>query len=115
MKYANLASYFRKCIQNFAEIASPLTNLTQKNAAWVWDSPQKNAFDSLKNKLINKPVLAPFDPSLATEIHTDASSRGIGGILIQTPKDGSNKSVAYFSRVTTNAEKVYHSYELETI
>lgn len=114
-QFLGLAGYFRKFIQNFAIIANPLTQLTKKNVKWVWGPPQQNAFDLLKNKLSSKPILVPFDHKLETEVHTDASSKGLGGILIQKQKNGDKQPVAYFSRVTSNAEKVYHSYELETL
>lgn len=56
-----------------------------------------------------------FDPSLPTEVHTDASSLGYGAILHQVHKDGSRRVVAYYSQVTKGAEPKYRSYELETL
>lgn len=114
-QFIGLCGYFRKFIENFAIIASPITNLTKKNVKWEWGETQQNAFDLLKTKLINKPVLASFNVNLETEVHTDASSKGLGGILIQKQENGDKKPVAYFSRVTSAAERVYHSYELETL
>lgn len=55
-----------------------------------------------------------FDPTLPTELHTDASSIGYGAILFQK-HDGLNKVVGYFSRRTTSSDSRYHSYELETL
>jgi hypothetical protein len=65
--------------------------------------------------LVNRPILVPYHNNLETQLHTDASVRGIGGMLLQVQPDQTLKPVAYFSRVTTPAERVYHSYELETI
>lgn len=114
-QFIGLCSYFRKFIHNFAIIARPLTELTKKNTMWIWSESQKSSFENLKNKLCNKPVLAIYDPSLPTEIHTDACKSGIAGILLQKQIDGSLRPVIYFSRVTSREESVYHSYELETL
>lgn len=114
-QFLGLAGYFRKFVQNFATIALPLTQLTKKNAQFRWEQPQMSAFCQLKEMLIAKPILMPFNPKLSIEIHTDASSKGLGGIFFQVHDSNNLKPVAYFSRVTSPAERVYHSYELETL
>lgn len=114
-QFLGLAGYFRKFIQNFAVIALPLTKLTKKNANFQWDLPQKSAFSQLKELLSAKPILMPFNPKLPIEIHTDASSKGLGCIFFQIHESNSLKPVAFFSRVTSPAEQFYHSYELETL
>lgn len=114
-QFIGLCSYFRKFIFNFARIARPLTDLTKKNATWVWGSEQEESFMQLKTSLCTKPVLALFDPALPTEIHTDACKLGIAGILLQKQSDDTLRPVMYFSRVTSKEESMYHSYELETL
>lgn len=114
-QFIGLASYFRKFVKGFAEIARPLTNLTKKDVAWIWNSEHEYSFNLLKTKLTERPVLAIYDPHAKTEIHSDASSLGLGGILLQYQDDGDLKPVAYFSRVTSREEMHYHSYELETL
>lgn len=56
-----------------------------------------------------------YDPSLETELHTDASAAGVGDILLQKQKSGQWAPVAYFSKSTNKAETNYHSYELEML
>lgn len=58
-----------------------------------------------------------YRPKAETDLHTDATKLGLGGILMQTGKDGGKewRPVAYFSRYTTAAEQMYHSNELETL
>lgn len=114
-QFLGLCSYFRKFIEKFAYIAKPLTDLTKKSSEWSWNGSQKESFELLKEKLCSKPVLALYDQSAETEIHTDASKIGIGGILLQWQKNGVLKPVFYFSRVTSREESMYHSYELETL
>lgn len=114
-QFIGLCSYFRKFIFNFALMARPLTELTRKTAVWRWGHEQLLSFEELKKQLCQKPVLALYDRSLPTEIHTDACKLGMAGILLQKQTDGTLKPVMYFSRVTSREESVYHSYELETL
>lgn len=114
-QFIGLTSYFRKFIQGFAQIARPLTELTRKNVEFTWGVEQEQAFQTLKTRLMERPVLGIYDKDAKTELHTDASKLGLGGILMQYQTDGSLKPIAYFSRVTTKEESLYHSYELETL
>lgn len=115
-QFLGLTGYYRKFIQGYGEIARPLTYLLKKDSAWQWSHEQDKAFVVLKEKLVSRPVLALYDPKLETELHTDASSLGVGGILMQWQKETRVlKPVAYFSRQTTAEEKHLHSYELEAL
>ncbi|GJU89318.1 putative reverse transcriptase domain-containing protein [Tanacetum coccineum] len=50
--------YYRRFIENFSKIAKSLTILTHKSKTYDWCEEQKNAFQTLKDKLCNAPVLA---------------------------------------------------------
>lgn len=65
--------------------------------------------------MVSQPVLAIYNENLETQVHTDASSIGVAGVLMQKQADGNFKPVAYASRQTTPAESKYHSYELEAL
>lgn len=80
-----------------------------------WTDECMNAFTTLRDKLTEAPVLCVFDPKRETELHTDASSRGFGAVLLQKQVDSKFHPVAYFSKVTSDVESRYHSYELETL
>lgn len=114
-QFLGLTGYFRQFVQNYAAIAKPLTRLIKKTVPWRWKEDEESAFKKLKQVLINRPVLALYDPDADTEVHTDASSVGVAGILLQKQDDQKLHPVAYFSRQTTEAEVKYHSYELETL
>ncbi|GJT65119.1 putative reverse transcriptase domain-containing protein [Tanacetum coccineum] len=53
-----LAGYYYRFIEDFSKIAKPLTVLTQKSKTFDWGEEQENAFQTLKDKLCNAPVLA---------------------------------------------------------
>lgn len=111
-----LASYFRKFIPGFAEIAKPLTDLLRKGAAFKIGPAQEEAFEQLKVIMSRHPVLLIFLQGVETEVHTDASAQATGAILMQkSPEDNKFHPVYYMSRKTTPAESRYCSYELEIL
>lgn len=114
-RFLGLASYYRRFIPGFAQIARPLHSLTCKDTRFVWSSECKQAFEVLKQKLTTSPVLAypNFDRDFVLE--TDASVQGIGAVLGQYQDDHKLHPVAYASRALSAAEKHYGITELETL
>jgi hypothetical protein len=51
----------------------PLTNLTRKANAWDWTGRCQDAFELLKQKLTEAPLLCTPDERLPYEVVTDAS------------------------------------------
>lgn len=109
-QFVGLASFFRKFVKNYAFIARPLTMLTKKDAIWHWGDEQNNAFHEIKSNLVSRPVLALYKRGAETELHTDASQLGLGGILMQRDENNQLHLIAYFSRQTTKEVQRYHSY-----
>lgn len=114
-QFLGLTGYFQHFVQGYASIAKPLTTLTKKNVPWRWEAEEEQAFQTLKNALTERPILALFDPELPVEVHCDASKLGVAGMLLQEHSDNHLHPVAYFSRQTTDSEQNFHSYELETL
>lgn len=114
-QFLGLAGYFRRYIANYATKTACIAKLTKKGEPFLWGREQDVARDYIISCLTEEPVLAIFDPKLPTELHTDASSIGYGGILLQEHDDKRKRVVSYFSRATHGAESRYHSYELETL
>ena len=112
--FLGLANYFRKFIKGFAKIVAPLTELLRKDIKWKWGNEQTKSVQELKRILTNRPMLVLYDPTLETELNTDASSVKLGAMLLQK-RDGEKRVVSYYSRKTTLVEKNYHSYDLETL
>ena len=55
-QFLGLASYYRRFICSFAEIAHPLHSLTQKDALFQWSPECQQAFQQLKDALVSPPV-----------------------------------------------------------
>ncbi|CEP13582.1 hypothetical protein [Parasitella parasitica] len=109
------ANFYRRSLKNVASVAVPLTKLLKKGVKFVWEEEQQEAFDQIKDMLTKAPVLAYPDRKQVQILTTDASSRGIGCILSQSP-DGSEENetvVAYGSRTLRGAETRYSATHLE--
>jgi hypothetical protein len=92
--FLGLCSYFRRFVPNFAHRAQALFALLHRNQNYKWERAQQDAFQDLKQCLASEPLLGHFNPDAPTELHTDASSFGIGAVLIQS-LDGSDRPIAY--------------------
>ena len=109
-----LFSYYRKFVQNFSKIASPLYKLTSEKNQFVWNQECDIAVEELKEKLTTTPVLIFPDYEKQFVIYTDASSDGLGAVLSQE-KDGVEHPVVYASRTLGATEKSYSSPKLECL
>ena len=56
--FTGFVGYYRKYVKDFCKICEPLTNLTRINVPFIWDENCQKAFEVLKQKLINPPILA---------------------------------------------------------
>ncbi|GJP82930.1 hypothetical protein CLOP_g13152 [Closterium sp. NIES-67] len=108
--FLGLANYFRRFLDNYSSVVAPLTALTRKRSAWQWTDQCQKAFDEVKTMLTNAPVLALPDPSKPYEVVTDASTVGIGAVLLQE-----GRPVAFESRKLSPAEQRYTTSEQELL
>ncbi|KAD5507948.1 hypothetical protein E3N88_15651 [Mikania micrantha] len=107
-QFLGLAGYYRRFIKNFSKIAQPLTALTQKDRKYDWGKEQEDAFQLLKHKLCNVPILSLLEGTDNFVVFCDAWHQGLGCVLIQ--KD---KVIAYASRKLQVHEKNYTTHDLE--
>lgn len=106
-QFIGLASYYRRFVGGFAKIAQPLHDLTRKGTLFNWSAECEDAFQHLKARLVEPPVLAYPEFSKRFVLETDASTKGLGAVLSQEQEDGKLHPVAYASRVLSPQEKRY--------
>ena len=106
-QFLGLASYYRRFVKNFAEVARPLYYLLQKSRAFRWTRECQEAFTELKGRLTSAPILASPDFSKPFILDTVASDNGIRAVLSQHDEDGGERVIAYASRALSKPERNY--------
>ena len=107
-QFLGITSYYRKFIKSYAQISKPLIRLTETKSKWLWSRDCEAAFNSLKQSLINPPILSYPQFHLSFVLDVDASNDGLGGVLSQEdPAIPGERVVAYASRVLTKQERKY--------
>ncbi|KAI3815748.1 hypothetical protein L1987_15429 [Smallanthus sonchifolius] len=106
--FLGLAGYYRRFIPNFSKIAVLLTALTHKSKSYEWGPKQEEAFQTLKHKLCNAPILTIPSGNDDFVVYCDASNQGLGCVLMQR-----GQVIAYASRQLKIHEKNYTTHDLE--
>nr|GEX29472.1 putative reverse transcriptase domain-containing protein [Tanacetum cinerariifolium] len=107
-QFLGLAGYCRRFIEGFSLISKPLSKLTQKNKKYEWGREEKEAFQTLKQKLCSAPILALPEGTENFIVYCDASLKGYGAVLMQR-----EKVIAYASRQLKKHEENYTTHDLE--
>jgi hypothetical protein len=112
-RFLGICNYFRRYIMNYSKITHCLTRLLQKDAKWVWTDEHTNAFETVRNMLINAPILAYPDFTKTMHITTDASTVSIGYYLSYFDSNNRERIIAYSGRNLRPNEKNWSICELE--
>jgi hypothetical protein len=88
-----MAGYYRRFILDFSKISKPIIELLKNQVKFVWSLECEEAFQTLKKLLTIVLVLAQPDIEKLFYVYYDASSTGIGCVLMQE-----GRVIAYASR-----------------
>ena len=118
--FLGLCNYYRRFVQDYAKIASPLNSLLKKeigkNFSKVdWTDKCQIAFDTLKDNLISAPILRFPDMSRPFILSTDASGFSLGYILGQVDKNGQEYVICYGGRAIRKEELKWNTTEKECL
>ena len=131
--FLGFCGYYRRFVKDYSKVAHPLNQLLsgyppaakkckgKQESTYLnpsepfgsrWDGKCDTAFEELKRRLTQAPVLAFANPQLPYVLHVDASREGLGGVLYQDQGEGL-RPVAFVSRSLTPSEKNYPAHKLE--
>ena len=106
--------YYRRFIKGFSDIAAPLNRLHRKDTPFRWDEACQRAFETLKAKSLEEPVLALPNDEDQYMLDTDASDFGLGAVLSQI-QQGEERVIAYTSCSLMTAERHYETTRKELL
>ena len=113
--FLGLCNFYRRFIRSFGAIARPLTQLTRKDVLFRFGDAERRAFEELKKRITEAPVLAHFDRTKKLVFEADSSDYVTGGVLSQIGEDGELHPVAFFSKNLSPAECNYEIYDKELL
>ncbi|GJW50675.1 reverse transcriptase domain-containing protein [Tanacetum coccineum] len=108
------AGFYRRFIKDFSKISRPITHLLEKNTPFIFSNECIQAFETLKKKLTEAPILIAPDWDLPFELMCDASDFAIGAVLGQR-HEKHFRPIHYASKTMNEAESHYITTEKEML
>ncbi|GJZ27966.1 reverse transcriptase domain-containing protein [Tanacetum coccineum] len=108
------AGFYRRFIKDFSKISRPMTHLLEKNTPFIFSEECIQAFQILKKKLTEAPILIAPDWDQPFELMCDASDYAIGAVLGQRIEKHF-RPIHYASKTMTEAESNYTTTEKEML
>nr|GEV27279.1 reverse transcriptase domain-containing protein [Tanacetum cinerariifolium] len=108
------AGFYQRFIKDFSKIAMPMTRLLEKDTPLLFSKECVEAFQTLKRKLTEAPILIAPDWDMPFELMCDASDFAIGAVLGQR-QEKHFRPIHYASKTMTEAESNYTTMEKEML
>ena len=105
-----MLQYVSKFIPNLSTESAPLRQLLEKNVIWNWNETHRNCYKRLKELVSSAPVLRFYDVNESVTLSVDASSTGLGAVILQN-----DQPVAFASKALTETQMRYAQIEKEML
>ena len=113
--FVGLMSYYRSFVENFATIAKPLTSIMGETKVFEWKEEQQEAFELLKERMLEAAPLEHPDFQKEFIVSTDASMGALGAVLSQMDDEGRERPIMFASKMLTDTQSRYSPTELELL
>ncbi|GKC50038.1 putative nucleotidyltransferase, ribonuclease H [Tanacetum coccineum] len=108
------AGFYRRFIKDFSKISRPMTKLLEKDSVFKFDEECNKAFETLKEKLTNTPIMVSPNWSLPFELMCDASDFAIGAVIGQR-EEKHFRPIHFASKILNDAQQNYTVTEKELL
>ena len=81
--FLGAVNYYIEFLKDASTLTFPLQRLLRKGTPWIWGEQQRQAMNTVRQRLKDLPTLFTFQPSCPTIVTTDASGDGLGATLSQ--------------------------------
>ena len=109
-RFMGMLQYVSKFIPNLSTESAPLRQLLEKNVIWNWNEMHRNCYKRLKELVSSAPVLRFYDVNESVTLSVDASSTGLGAVILQN-----DQPVAFASKALTETQMRYAQIEKEML
>jgi hypothetical protein len=106
-EFIGFVNFYHRWIPGFSDVAKPLHTLFQKDHKWDWTENEQTAFEVLKWRVSQAPILVHADPEKTFRMETDALNYTYGAVLSQKQTDGRHHPIGYMSKSMNPAERNY--------
>src|SRR5258708_3679107 len=113
--FLGFGNFYRRFIRSYSNVARPMNELLQKDKKFKWTTETQTAFDELKKRFTEEPVLIFPDTSKPFQIECDASKYASGAVLTQLDVNGDRHPCAFISKTFSPTERNYEIYDRELL
>ena len=110
--FLGLVNYYAKFLPDLSTKLAPLYQLLRQDKQWEWSDQQEQSYQEVKQ---SPNLLVHFDGQKPIVVACDASTFGIGAVLLHILEDGTEHLAAYTSRSLSPAEKRYSQLDKEAL
>ena len=110
--FCGVVNYLSIFCRNLQKLLKPIHDLTKKGRPFVWQEEQQQAFDTIKERMINPPILYLPKPGGRVILYCDSSRTHTGSSLWQV-QEGKPRLIGYASKFLPAPAINYSVTELE--
>lgn len=109
-RFLGMVQYMSPFVPNLAAHTDALRSLIKKDTEWQWTASHQQSFEMVKSLISSMCTLTYFDTTKRSTVQVDASTRGLGAVILQ---DG--RPIAFASKALTETEQRYANIEREML
>jgi len=113
--FLGFGNFYRRFIRSYSNIARPMNKLLQKNRQFEWTPEVQKAFDELKKRFTDEPVLMMPNTTKPFQIECDASKYASGAVLSQLDINGDRHPCTFILKTFSPTERNYEIYDQELL
>ena len=113
--FLGFGNYYRKFIDGYGDLTTPLNELLRKDEKFEWTPLQQLAFNTLKARFLEAPVLQIPDPLKPFMVKSDTSKFASGAVLRQQDTNRDWHPCSYLSQSFNATERNYEIYDRELL
>lgn len=108
--FLGFVGYLAKFLPGLSEMAVPLREVCKQGVQFMWQKPQQEAFEKIKQAVVNAPTLALYDPKADVVVTADSSAHSLGAALMQ-----GGRPVEFAAKSLTSTQQNYSQIEKELL